>query len=1056
MIGHRRRVRVGPPGRKVTTMDLFTFLEDTNTLKVDPKPWMTGGDYILARATNDTLTGIIDDCIAGGLYALDLETTGLNSCVYDGETTSKIVGCCLSPDGKRGYYIPLRHKTGQEHNVSWSQWKREMQRLIDSPARAIFHNGKFDQEFLQNCGGEPLGEWDEPKKWEDTLILAYLRDTRSKSKGLKHLSKTELGMEMIELEELFPEDRRKGDLDFSDLDPSWEPVTWYGASDAICTWNLYQKLHPQVIPPSMGQRGQGIIYAIEKLCVASTRWMERARIMTDQVKARELIRIGQREWLASLEEVYESSSAIVGRDVRPGYYRIMQGAVQGLEGFRFDTEEVSPSYMDRVETARAVATKGKLDPLNEKKKVKTVTKRVASLNKEAKGVTEDVEFPVVYDVLSAQQLGSLLRECKVPGLTATEKSGQVATSADELEKVLESVGDKFPFAGKIKRFREVSKALSTYLLPLIEDSHPDGSLRAYFNAFSIDTGRFNAPSSKNPKMDGGTRFPFHGTPATYDPNRPECMGRIRECIIARPGKVIAGIDFSSVELRIVTNISSEPKWLREFFHCSGCDKMFPMGTAEDPVPVAPPPYCPDCGSDKIGDLHTLTALSLYGEDAPKRENWKQLRSFGKSCNFALCYGGSGNAVVTATGCDKNEGYRIKDQFDKTYKVLSGWWKTQAIAAKNYKFVTTAFGRRYPLPDIDHEMGGFRAKAERNAVNGPIQGCLHFDSKIPTSLGLLTVKELWDRQAGGEYDRFKVWTGKAWVDGRALFSGVKELRVTTFSNGITIRTSPEHLFRVLGKEGDLRWVRQDDLKVGFYAATDSGNRDNQDYQYTQVTDKVVTNQFVTMYDIEVFDDDHAFVCDGMVVHNTSADITKIAMGLVYRECKQRGWLDKVHMLITMHDELVFEIDKDILEEAVDIFVRLMCRNELVQKLNWPVPLTSDVEMGPNWMVEWDLKKIRKKGECPPELEGCFKGIGPKAKAEALKGNAQPVEKKPELTIFTYKLKGFTLGEIEPLARILAAGASNPVAKLVVVGPNGEDLTGSLSVVWSGKIPMVGEA
>ena len=1037
-------------------MDLFTFLEDTNTLKVDPKPWMQGGDYILSRVTNDTLTGIIDDCIAGGLYALDLETTGLNSCVYDGETTSKIVGCCLSPDGKRGYYIPLRHKTGQEHNVSWSQWKREMQRLIDSPARAIFHNGKFDQEFLQNCGGEPLGEWDEPKKWEDTLILAYLRDTRSKSKGLKHLSKTELGMEMIELDELFPEDRRKGDLDFSDLDPSWEPVTWYGASDAICTWNLYQKLHPQVIPPSMGQRGQGIIYAIEKLCVASTRWMERARIMTDQVKARELIRIGQREWLASLEEVYESSSAIVGRDVRPGYYRIMQGAVQGLEGLRFDTEEVSPSYMDRVETARATSIKSKLDPLNEKKKVKTVTKRVASLNKETKGATEDVEFPVVYDVLSAQQLGSLLRECKVPGLTATEKSGQVATSADELEKVLESVGDKFPFAGKIKRFREVSKALSTYLLPLIEDSHPDGSLRAYFNAFSIDTGRFNAPSSKNPKMDGGTRFPFHGTPATYDPTRPECMGRIRECIIARPGKVIAGIDFSAVELRIVTNISSEPKWLREFFHCSGCDKMFPMGTAEDPVPVAPPPYCPDCGSDKIGDLHTLTALSLYGEDAPKRENWKQLRGFAKGCNFALCYGGSGNAVVTATGCDKNEGYRIKDQFDKTYKVLSGWWKTQAIAAKKYKFVTTAFGRRYPLPDIDHEMGGFRAKAERNAVNGPIQGCLHFDSKIPTSLGLLTVKELWDRQAGGEYDRFKVWTGKAWVDGRALFSGVKELRVTTFSNGITIRTSPEHLFRVLGKEGDLRWVRQDDLKVGFYAATDSGDRDNQDYQYTQVTDKVVTNQFVTMYDIEVFDDDHAFVCDGMVVHNTSADITKIAMGLVYRECKQRGWLDKVHMLITMHDELVFEIDKDILEEAVDIFVRLMCRNELVQKLNWPVPLTSDVEMGPNWMVEWDLKKIRKKGECPPELEGCLKGIGPKAKADPMKGSAQPVEKKRETPVFTYKLKGFTLGEVEPLARLIALGATAPVSRLKVVGPNDEDLTGSLSVVWSGKIPMVGEA
>lgn len=1307
-------------------MDLFTFLEDTNTLKVEPKSWMQGGDYTLARATNETLPGIIDDCIASGRYALDLETTGLNSCVYDGETVSKIVGCCLSPDGKRGYYIPLRHRTGIEHNVSWSLWKREMLRLVASPSIAVFHNGKFDQEFLQNCGGEPIGEWDEPKKWDDTLILAYLRDTRSKSKGLKHLSKTELGMEMIELDELFPEDKRKNGLDFSELDPSWEPVTWYGASDAICTWNLYQRLAPEVLQPKEG-KGQTLVYAIEKLCVPSTRWMERARILTDQNKARELIRIGQREWIAALEEVYESSSSIVGRDIRPGYYRILRGSAPGHEALKFDPEVVTPSYSDRIDVARAAATKGKLDPLKEKGKVATITKRVPSIVN--KGQTEDVEFPLVYDVLSAQQLGGLLRECKVPGLKATEKSGQVDTSKDTLEEVLESAGDRFPFAGKIKRFREVSKALSTYLLPIIEDAHADGSLRAYFNAFSIETGRFNAPSSKDPKVDGGTRFPFHGTPATYDPNRPECLGRVRECIISRPGKVIAacvaegelvhtdrgflpveevragdrvvtddglkdvrwagatgtkpvsklttsrgvslrltadhrvytvgedgfvwkpvcelapgdwvvhawdhvvggtvslpptpvlvphekpiktpatmtdelaeflgrfmgdgcvghdngkaryigfslgsdyvenlphlngqannlfglffthhggkgdvhcssnplcrwvnevtckglsdvrglkvpesilksgshihgmflrglfdadgsvgnrsgdgvslwvtsermslevqmllaglgvharrvqterttnfghivghvitvagnrplkrfrdavgfttqrkrdaldalvaeprnrdysslvplalakkavrkqreaqtnacvrngsrmgrvtyesleaclpfpqdtdrewmerlldgqmffdtvesiipdGIatvydlhvpdgsrftvnsvvvhncDFSGVELRIVTNLSGEPKWLREFFHCSGCDRMFQQPTADAPIPVAPPPYCPDCGSDKIGDLHTLTGISVYGEDAPKRENWKQLRGFAKGCNFALCYGGGGNAVVTSIGCDKNEGWRIKEQFDKTYKTLSGWWKLQHLYAKKHKYVTTAFGRRYPLPDIDHELGGFRSKAERNAVNGPVQG-------------------------------------------------------------------------------------------------------------------------------------------------TSADITKIAMGLAYKECKKRGWLEKVHMLITMHDELVFEIDKDILEEAIDLFVGLMCRNDILLRLGWAVPLTSDVEMGPDWTVPWDLKKIRKKGECPPELDGCFKGIGPKV--EKPKGDAQPTEKKREILTLTHKVKGFMLGEVETLARLIHSGKLSPSAKLKVEGPNGEDLTGALSTVWGGKVPMV---
>lgn len=893
------------------TMDLFSFLEDSKTLKVEPKPWMTTGEYKLLRATNETLPGIIDACIASGLYALDLETTGLDTRVINGETVSKIVGCCLSPDGKHGYYIPLRHKTGQEHNVSWSLWKREMLRLIRSAAVAIFHRGKFDQEFLQFCGGEPIGEWDEPSKWEDTLILAYLGDTRAKQRGLKFLAKTVLGMEMIELEELFPEDHPKGNLDFSELDPSWEPVTWYGGSDAICTWNLHPKLSPAVLDTSEhGVKGMGFIYKMEKLCVASTRWMERARILTDQDKARELIRIGQREWMASLEEVYESASTVVGRDIRPGYYRILRGTyeVPGTK-LAFDTEEVSPSYMERVEVARGVAAKLKLDPMKEKGKVATITKRVASLNKEIKG-TEDVDFPVVYDVMSPQQLGALLRECKVPGLTATEKSGQVATSADELERVLESVGDRFPFAGKIKRFREVSKALSTYLIPIIEDCHSDGSLKAEFNAFAIETGRFNAPTSKDHARDGGTRFPFHGTPGIADKKRPECSRRVRECIIARPGKRIVAIDFSGVELRIVTNLSGEPKWLREFFHCSACDFMFEMPSAENPTPVAPPPYCPQCGSDKIGDLHTLTAISIYGEDAPKKPEWKVLRGNGKGCNFALCYGGGGNAVVTATGCDKNEGWRIKEAFDKTYKVLANWWKEQVKFAKKHKFVVTAFGRRGHLPDIDHEMGGFRAKAERNAVNMPVQG-------------------------------------------------------------------------------------------------------------------------------------------------TSADITKIAMGLIYKECKKRGWLDKVHMLITMHDELVFEIDTDILEEACDVFVQIMCRNPILLGLKWGVPLTSDVEIGLNWTVPWDLKKLRRgEQECPPELEGCFKGIGLKSKESA--PVQAPKEERVETPVRVFKIKSFTLGEIDTLARAIYAGKLAPTATIKVVGPNDEDLTAALSTVWGGKIPMVGDA
>jgi len=891
--------------------DAFSFLEDLATLKVEPKPWMKDGSHRFVRGTVDNIASIMDECIASGRYALDLETTGLDSRVFDGETKDKIVGACLSPDGITGYYIPLRHKVGMEHNVPWSLFKKEMLRLIDSPSVAVFHRGKFDQEFLQFCGGEPMGEWDEPKKFDDTLILAYLRDSRTRVLGLKHTAEKELGMPMIELTELFPEDKRTGGhLDFSELDPSWEPVIWYGASDAICTRKLYDRIAPAVLNPEDGNNSQALIYTIEKLCLTATRWMERARIFTDQKKARELIRIGQRDWLSSLEEVYKSASEIVGRDTRPGYYRLMAGMVEGASIAKFDIEEVQPSYMDRVDLYRRESDRLGLDPTEKKGKkvsVQTLTKTVPSLV--TKGSNEEVPFPLVYDILAAAQLGALLRECKVPGLSVTEKSGQVATSKDELDRVLEEQGAKFPFAGKIKTFREIGKALSQYLVPLIEDCHTDGSLKAEFNGHKVDTGRFAAEGSKRPKIDGGTRFPFHGTPATYDPKRPECLGRVRECIIARPGRKIVAIDFSGVELRIVTNLSGEPKWLREFFHCSGCDHMFPNGDGIE-TPEPPPPFCPVCGSDKIGDLHTLTAISLYGDDAPNRPDWKVLRGNGKITNFALCYGGGGNAVDAGTGCGKAEGWRIKDQYDLSYRGLKNWWTHQHQFARKFKYVQTAFGRRYPLPDIDHELGGFKSKAERNAVNGPVQG-------------------------------------------------------------------------------------------------------------------------------------------------TSADITKLAMGLIYKECKKRGWLEKVHLLITMHDELVFEIEDDILAEATDCFVVIMNRNPAILRLKWPIPLTSDVEIGLSWMVPWNLVKLRKSGKWPEELKGLFPDAvvtdGVKA---AVEESAAP--KKPAKTtkVRVHVLQSLSTSEVEALAQILAVeGKPKDPAILRVEGPNGDDLTAMLMTAWGGIPPEV---
>lgn len=800
----------------------------SNTKPLEKYPWMLTKQFVLVTVEN--LAECIDACINGknGRFALDLETTGLDNRVDTQTNTTKdrIVGVCLSGDGQTGWYIPLRHQntrqhpTAASHNVPYMTFDREFRRLMtavnEGRVVALFHNGKYDQEFLEFNGGEPFGNWDVPRHWEDTLILAYLRNSRARQKSLKSLAEAStedptqeqtdqvggrgLGMPMFKLEELFPKPE-KGEVpnyDFSLLDPSEEGPRIYGCSDAICTYLLAELLLPEVLQAKHGYN-QKVIYTIEKLCSVATRWMERNRIQTSPAKVMELVKLGQQEWFDSVMTVYQAAEEILGRDVMPGYYKVLRyGSPEDGQG-KFVPDNPLCLLPQQIEFAKSREARWYRNPVG---------------SVESQGKT----WPCIYDVNAPQQLGKMFEEMAVPGLKYTELSGQVMTAKAELERVIEEAADRFPFMGKIRRFRETNKALSSYLYPMLEDVDPvDHTMRINFVGLKVDTGRYSTPAKERElgtrndrRMPGWPEINLQSMPATYDPKRPACMTRLRECVVARPGFFIVAIDFSGEELRLVTNLSGEPKWLEEFFHCSSCNRKFNRGDGST-TPAPPPARCPNCGSDKIGDLHTLTALGIYGQDAPQKDNWKALRGYAKATNFALCYGGGGNAVVNATRCDKNEGWRIKNQFDATYAGLKQWWGGQHKFANKHGFVLTAFGRIYPVPDIWSADGGFRSKAERNSVNGPIQG-------------------------------------------------------------------------------------------------------------------------------------------------TGADIIKIAMGVIYKEVKKRGWLPLVRMIATMHDELVFEMHGSIIEEAIGVITPLMTSNPLIMGMKWPIPLTADCEMGHDWTVSWNLNEM----------------------------------------------------------------------------------------------------
>lgn len=819
---------------------LLQMQDKAREVAVQFHPWMEECTFIMV--TEENLSEVIDVCINAGLYALDLETTGLNVSVYNGETVDKIVGICLAADSKTGYYIPIRHEQ-DDCNVKWSLVHQEMSRLIDSEAIPIFHNGKFDQEFLQFNGVSPLGEWDEPTSWEDTLIMAYLDDSKRSlgQMSLKYLAKEMLDRPMISLKDLCKgvgKDWNDG-INFAEFDPLWEPTITYGASDAVCTFALYEYFHPRIMEVSAKKdkiHKQKTCYEIERGTVAATRWMERARVRVDMDKLEELIRIGHRDWMASLTELYQEIESHLGRDARPGWFRVFQGELG--DRFQFDPDNVDRLHgIDlRIEEAKDLAKRRGLDL-----GLPPVTKSVPHLKIPKQ--MEMVSFPAIYDVSSSAQLGDLLRELGVRGLESTA-TGKVATSADVLDRLISRVGTKYSYMSKVSRFRSIQKALTTYLIPLYEDAREEWdqgdkiwTVRVGFNAHSADTGRFVASTSRANKRssikvtDGGTRVTFHGLPSGYDASKPECLLRIKEVFIPRKGKINVASDYSGVELRVVTALSGEPTWANEYYRCSDCSHEFDR-PATGQIPTWIPPFCPSCGSDKIGDIHTLTAQAIYGKNVVDRPDFKELRQNSKGVNFALCYGGSGKAVERATGVSEQEGSQIKGKFDQAYTVLQGWWAHSKAHAHTFGYVRTAFGRNCSmrpyiwLPKTPDNRAAI-AKAERNACNAPVQG-------------------------------------------------------------------------------------------------------------------------------------------------TSADITKSAMFYVYRECKKRDWLDKVHMLATIHDELVFEVDLDILEEALELIQEQMTNHRLIRHLKWPVPIVIDTDIGFDWKCKWKVSTFALgKKPWPDEIKPYFK-------------------------------------------------------------------------------------
>jgi len=98
-----------------------------------------------------------------------------------------------------------------------------------------------------------------------------------------------------------------------------------------------------------------------------------------------------------------------------------------------------------------------------------------------------------------------------------------------------------------------------------------------------------------------------------------------------------------------------------------------------------------------------------------------------------------------------------------------------------------------------------------------------------------------------------------------------------------------------------------------------------------------------------------------IQGTAADLMKLAMVRVSKWIKKEGLFDIVRLLLTVHDELVFEVKQQpglysLLRDIGRQLTLTQPGNILPDIPGWKVPIEVDIEIGPNWSTMKNLDKV----------------------------------------------------------------------------------------------------
>ncbi|MFI3278970.1 MAG: DNA polymerase I [Rikenellaceae bacterium] len=334
---------------------------------------------------------------------------------------------------------------------------------------------------------------------------------------------------------------------------------------------------------------------------------------------------------------------------------------QGLEELYFSIEEPMIRVLCDMELAGV-----KIDTAALAEYAKELNTKLIGLEEEIRTIAAEPSL----NINSPRQLGEVLfTKLKITDKPKRTKTKQFATD----EEYLQGFAKEHRIVELILEYRGVKKLLSTYVeaLPQLVN-RKSGRIHTSYNQAVTATGRL---SSTNPNLQN---IPIR-----------DALGRpIRAAFVPTDAShAILSADYSQVELRLMAHLSEDPALLSAFANGE--------------------------------DIHTATAAKLFSKST--EEVTSDERRKAKTANFGIIYGISAFGLSQRLDIPRAEAKAIIEGYFDSYPGVKRYMDSAIETARAEGFVTTLFGRRRYLRDINSRNAIARGLAERNAINAPIQG-----------------------------------------------------------------------------------------------------------------------------------------------------------------------------------------------------------------------------------------------------------------------------------------------------------------------------------------------